>query len=162
MKLLRRKLMKPVIAGMAFALIATPSFALELNQVPAHVTETANHFAPDATWETAGTDYDTQLMMPEYEITGKTKDGKRIEVDVSAEGKLHEVETEVQASDMPDAAMKLVKTYLPDFAPTLVEKSARPNNVTFYELEGTVSGREVDIEVNEAGTEIIIADDSAI
>ena len=34
--------------------------------------------------------------------------------------------------------------------------------MNFYEFEGKVNGRDVDIEVNAAGTEIIIADDSAI
>jgi hypothetical protein len=154
--------MKRAITLVAFALVSTSSFALELGQVPEHVLETARHYAPDATWETAGTDYDTQLMMPEYEITGTTEDGMSIEVDVSPEGKLHEIETEVEAGAMPEAASALLETYLPGFTPTLVEESTRPNNVTFYELEGQIDGRDVDVEVKEDGTEIIIADDAAI
>jgi hypothetical protein len=39
---------------------------------------------------------------------------------------------------------------------------SRPNNVTFYEFEGTINGREVDVEVSSTGNEILIADDSAI
>lgn len=148
-----------IVAGILFA---GPSLALDLAQVPPHVLEVANHFAPDATWESAGTDYDTQLMAPEYEIVGKMKDGTVVEIDVSPEGDLHEIETVIAADAVPAPVMKLLNTYLPGFAPTKVELSARPNNVNFYELEGMVSGREVDIEVNAAGTEIIIADDLAI
>jgi hypothetical protein len=58
--------------------------------------------------------------------------------------------------------MKLLNAYLPGFAPTTVEISSRPNNVTFYEFEGTINGHEVDVEVSSAGNEILIADDSAI
>jgi hypothetical protein len=35
-------------------------------------------------------------------------------------------------------------------------------SVTFYELEGTINGCEVNVEVSSAGNEIFIADDSAI
>lgn len=146
----------------ALLLLASPSVALELSDVPPQVIEVAKHFAPDATWESAGTDYDTQLMKPEFEIAGKMADGTKVEVDVSPEGELHEVETVVQADTVPAPVMALVKKYLPDFTPSLVEMSTRPNNVTFYEFEGKVSDRDIDIEVNEAGTEIIIADDAAI
>jgi hypothetical protein len=150
------------IAIVSMFVVATPSLAMELAQVPAHVTEVARHFAPDAQWESAGTDYDTQLMEPEYEIKGKTKDGKAVEIDVSPDGKIHEVETAIAASEVPGSVLKMIETYLPGFEPTLVEMSARPDNVNFYEFEGKVNGRDVDIEVNAAGTEIIIADDSAI
>jgi hypothetical protein len=161
-KLHRRHSMNRLIASAAFALLASPSLAMDLGQVPAHVLQVAAYYAPDATWESAGTDFDTQLMAPEYEILGKMKDGTVVEVDVSPEGNMHEIETVIVAADVPAPVMKLVNAYLPGFAPTLVELSARPNNVNFYEFEGMVSGREVDVEVNAAGTEIIIADDAAI
>ena len=151
-----------LIAASAVALLSSPSLAMDLNQVPAHVVEVAKHYAPDATWESAGTDFDTQLMAPEYEIKGKTKDGMAIEVDVSADGGIHEIETVIAAGAVPEAVTKLLGTYLPGFTPTTIELSARPDNVNFYEFEGTVNGREVDVEVNAARTQIIIADDAAI
>jgi hypothetical protein len=87
--------------------------------------EVARHFAPDATWDSAGTDYDTQLMSAEYEIKGKTQNGAQIEIDVSPDGDLHEIETAIAAGDVPPPVMKLVNTYLPGFTPTLVEMSMR-------------------------------------
>jgi hypothetical protein len=151
-----------MIAASTLVLLASPVLALELTQVPPHVLEVAKHYAPDAQWESAGTDFDTQTMWPEYEIAGKLPNGTAIEVDVTPEGNLHEVETVIEAAAVPEPVMKLIGVYLPGFTPTLIESSARPDNVTFYEFEGTVNGREVDVEVNAAGTEIIIADDSAI
>ena len=151
-----------MIAASTVALLASPALALELTQVPPHVLEVAAHYAPEAKWETAGTDFDTQLMSPEFEIAGKLPNGVAIEVDVSPEGNLHEIETAIEAAAVPEPVMKLLGVYLPGFTPTLIELSVRPNNVTFYEFEGTVNGREVDVEVNAAGTEIIIADDAAI
>ena len=151
-----------LIAVVSTVGLATPALSMELAQVPAHITEVARHFAPDAQWESAGTDYDTQLMEPEYEIKGKMKDGKAVEIDVSPDGRIHEVETAIATSEVPTAVMKIIETYLPGFEPSLVEMSARPDNVNFYEFEGKVNGREVDVEVNASGTEIIIADDAAI
>ena len=150
-----------LIAASAVALLASPALALELTQVPPHVLEVANHYAPEAKWESAGTDFDTQTMWPEYEIAGKLPNGAAIEVDVTPEGNLHEVETVIEASTVPEPVMKLLGVYLPGFTPTLVEMSTRPNAV-FYEFEGTVNGREIDVEVNAAGTAIVIADDAAI
>jgi hypothetical protein len=150
------------IATSAVVLLASPTFALEMADVPPHVLAVAAHYAPDAQWESVGTDFDTQLMAPEYEIKGKMANGTVLEVDVSPEGALHEIETVVEAGAVPAAVTKLLGVYLPGFTPTLIEMSARPNNVNFYEFEGKVDGREVDVEINAAGTEIIIADDSAI
>ena len=151
-----------LIAVVSTVGLVTPALSMELAQVPAHITEVARHFAPDAQWDSAGTDYDTQLMEPEYEIKGKLKDGKAVEIDVSPDGRIHQVETAIAASDVPAAVMRIIETYLPGFEPSLVEMSARPDNVNFYEFEGKVNGREVDVEVNASGTEIIIADDAAI
>lgn len=151
-----------MLAASAVALLASPALALELSEVPPHVLEVATHYAPEATWESAATDFDTQAMWPEYEIAGKLPNGMAIEVDVTPEGDLHEIETAIEAGAVPEPVMKLIGVYLPGFTPTLIESSARPNNVTFYEFEGTVNGREVDIEVDAAGTQIVIADDSAI
>lgn len=150
------------ITAAALSLFVSPALALDLSEVPATILEVASHYAPDAKWDSAGTDFDTQLMAAEYEIAGKGADGAAIEVDVSPEGALHEIETEINADAVPAEVMALVERYLPGFAPSLIEHSARPNNVSFYEFEGMVDGREVDIEVNAAGTEIIIADDAAI
>ena len=151
-----------LIAVVSTVGLVTPALSMELARVPAHITEVARHFAPDARWDSAGTDYDTQLMEPEYEIKGKLKDGKAVEIDVSPDGRIHQVETAIAASDVPAAVMRIIETYLPGFEPSLVEMSARPDNVNFYEFEGKVNGREVDVEVNASGTEIIIADDAAI
>ena len=90
-----------LIAGALFVLAATPALAMEMTEVPAHVAEVARHFAPEAKWESAGTDFDTQLMAPEYEIKGKTADGKGIEIDVSPEGNLHEIELVIDESSVP-------------------------------------------------------------
>jgi hypothetical protein len=109
----------------AFALVASPSVALEMNQVSPHVVEVAKHYAPGAAWESVSTDFDTQLGEAEYEIKGKMQNGTVVEVDVSPQGKVHEIETVIQASEVPTPVMKLVNTYLPGFSPTLVEKSAR-------------------------------------
>jgi hypothetical protein len=155
-------MIRAILTASALAVVATSSGALEMTQVPPHVAEVAKHYAPGAKWETVGTDFDAQLGEAEYEIKGKMENGTVIEVDVSPEGKIHEIETVIHAGDVPAPVTKLMSAYLPGFSPTLVEKSARPDGVTFYEFEGKMNGRDIDVEVNAAGTEIIIGDDAAI
>jgi uncharacterized membrane protein YkoI len=154
--------MNRAVVILASAFWASSAMAMEMTQVPPHVAEAATHYAPGAKFDSAGTDYDTRLMQPEYEIKGKTANGKAVEVDVSATGELHEVETEITAADVPAPVLKILKAYLPNFRPTKIEMSARPNNTNYYEFEGKVDGREVDIEISAAGNEITIADDLAI
>ena len=89
---------------------------------------------------TAGTDFDSQLGSAEYEIKGKMENGTVVEVDVSPEGKVHEIETAIPAVEVPAPVTKLLNAYLPGFTPTLTEKSARPDGVNFYEFEGKRRG----------------------
>ena len=84
------------------------------------------------------------------------KDGKAVEIDVSPDGRIHEVETAIATSDVPAAVMKIIE---PTFRVSSLRSSNEP--ARHYEFEGKVNGREVDVEVNASGTEIIIADDAA-
>jgi uncharacterized membrane protein YkoI len=129
---------------------------------PAQIMETAKAMAPGATFSDVGTDYDTQRMMPEYEVKGKSAAGVDLEVDLSVNGDLLEIETVIAPTDVPAPVMGLLKVYLPDFQASKIELSQRPNNVNFYEFEGVIGGREVDIEVDATGNIIMIADDKAV
>ena len=62
----------------------------------------------------------------------------------------------VEMSAMPQKAQALLKAYLPQFQPTMVEHSTRKGGQIFYELEGQHDGRTVDVEVSEAGDIIMI------
>ena len=113
---------------------------------------------PGAGWTKAGVDVAT--MTPVYEIAG-TMGGKQVEVDVMATGEIDEVERQIEMSAMPQKAQALLKAYLPQFQPTLVEHSTRKGGRIVYELEGKHDGRDIDVEVGEAGDIIMINDDAA-
>jgi hypothetical protein len=76
--------------------------------------------APGATFSDVGTDYDTQRMMPEYELKGKSAAGADLEVDLSVNGDLFEIETVIEQTDVPAPVLGLLKVYLPGFQDRIV------------------------------------------
>jgi uncharacterized protein YuzE len=153
--------MNRIAICIACATLGTSAAFAEVS-APAHIMEAAKAMSPGATFSAVGTDYDTQRMMPEYEVKGKTAAGADLEVDLGVNGDLFEIETVIAATDVPAPVMGLLKVYLPDFQASKIELSQRPNNVNFYEFEGMISGREVDIEIDATGNIIMIADDKAV
>lgn len=139
---------------------AAKAQSVDLKSVPPTVVAVAMAAVPGAEWSTAGVDVDIATMTPVYEITG-ILGGKQVEVDVTATGEIDEIERQVEMSAMPQKAQALLKAYLPQFQPTMVEHSTRKGGRVVYELEGQHAGRTVDVEVSEAGDVIMINDDAA-
>lgn len=157
-----RTTMLATAAAVALALGAGAAQAqsVDLKSVPPTVVAVAQAAVPGVEWSKAGVDVDMGTMTPVYEITG-TMGGKQVEVDITATGEIDEIERQVEMSAMPQKAQALLKAYLPQFQPTMVEHSTRKGGQIFYELEGQHNGRTVDVEVSEAGDVIMINDDAA-
>jgi opacity protein-like surface antigen len=142
------------------AAAAANAQSVEMGAVPDTVVAVAKAAAPGVEWSKAGVDVDADTLTPVYELTG-TKGGKQVEVDVTPTGEVDEIETQVEMSAVPEAAQKLLKVYLPQFEATMVERSTRRHGQVFYEFSGRHDGREIDVEVSEAGDVIMINDDAA-
>jgi hypothetical protein len=131
-----------------------------MNTVPPTILAVAKAAAPDVEWSKAGIDVDFDSLMPVYEITG-SQGGKQVEIDITPMGVVDVTETEIDMSAVPRAAQDMLKTYLPQFQATMVERSVRQHGPVFYEFAGQHDGREIDVEVSEAGDIILINDDAA-
>jgi hypothetical protein len=120
---------------------AADAQSVDLKSVPPTIVAVAMAAVPGAEWSKAGVDVDAGSMMPVYEITG-TIGGKQVEVDVLTTGEIDEIERQVEMSAVPQKAQALLKAYLPQFQPTMVEHSTRKGGRIFYELEGQHDGRD--------------------
>lgn len=149
------------------ALLAAPAFAqegsesgLDMNDVPAAARAAAIAVAGTDEFTNVGLDLDGGQAT--YEFSYETDAGMTNEVDVTGEGMLDEHEQEIALDDVPESVMTLVDKYLADFEPEFIELSTRGDLQVFYELEGEYEGNTIDVEVNQAGTAMTVADDSAI
>ena len=100
-----------------------------------------------------------------YELRGENAEGVQYEVDITGKGEIQEVETAIPADELPEAVTQALKTWVPGFQPTLIERSQRPVPFegTWYEFEGMSPKRpqELYVEIREDGQRIIIHADPA-
>lgn len=151
-------------AGAAAFILATAASAQEQQQVgmqdvPHAAMAAARQAAGTTEFQAVGLDLDDGQAT--WELSTKSGDGKGIEVDVTAEGMVVEVEYETAEDEVPQRVMDLLRKYFPDMQPATIERSVRKNFVTFYEFEGEANGSEVDVEVRNDGRMLVIQDDGA-
>lgn len=144
--------------------LAAPALAqeetkLDMSAVPAAAMEAAQKAVQGVTFETAQMDKDEGTDT--YELGAKLSSGKHIEVDVLADGTIEEVEEEITAAELPAEVKATLDKELAGFAPTMIEKSTRPQGVVVYEFEGQHGGKEIDAEINADGTGYKLNDDMA-
>lgn len=131
---------------------------IPLEQVPAEHRKIAQDLLPDVTFSSADIETDDDGTRI-YEIQGRMPDGRRLEVDLFEDGNIEEYEIEFTETQVPGAVMNAVSKRMPGFSPTYIEAShTRSGKVTRYEMEGTLGGQELDIEVSADGRHIEVGD----
>jgi hypothetical protein len=136
---------------------------IELAAVPFEVLHLAQGAVPvPLTKAVVEVDPDGALV---YELSGENDEGVHYEVDITGESEIREVEIEITEDEVPEAVKQALKTWVPDFKPTFIERSQRPVSFegTWYEFEGTSpqSPQELDVEIHEDGQRIVIQADLA-
>jgi hypothetical protein len=145
--------------------LATASFAqqpkpITLNDVPPHVMATALALANAIKFEKVQLDYDDGTA--KYEFVGKLPNGKAFEVDVYTDGRVEEVEEEIDMNSVPPAVRATLNRFFPNLQPAKVEKSTRANLGVWYEFDAKdPRAGEIDIEISADGKRILIQDDDA-
>ena len=135
---------------MAGAALAEDSMKVEMSDVPQKVLDAAMKEVSGFKATSANTEMEGSKKV--YELQGMA-DGKKVEVDVIEDGKLDEVETEIEMGALPEAVTKAVMGKMPNFKPGKIEQSRRPAG-TYYEIEGTDGSNKMDIEIKADGTEM--------
>lgn len=136
---------------------------ISMDQVPNWVRSAANeaaeYYFPGATFESVQFDVGGELSA--FEFAGTSAEGATIEIDILPDGSLQEVEEIIDESGVPAEALTTLQTYVADFTVADYERSIRPQSngivQVWYEFGGTnAAGEEFDVEVNEAGTLLLI------
>jgi hypothetical protein len=137
---------------------------IKLEEVPQAVMTCAQEAAKKACCDAKLTQASVEVEegVKTYELQGKLHDGGSLEIDVDADGKLLEVETETTMDKVPKAVKQALKRRMKGFTAKFIEKSKRPASV-WYEFEGEdAKGNPTGVEVREDGKAIVIEEDDDI
>jgi len=152
MFLIRRGLDRIAILGgaAAFALGAAPALGdddgeIELSKVPAVVRKAADKAVAGAKWSSAYMDRDDSGVV--YELDGTDAKGRDVIVELTAAGKVNEIETEIPLPDVPAGVQKALKAKYPRFTTTASFEVVRGGKVAGYAFEGRRPRDKEDIDV---------------
>ena len=145
------------IAGLAFlGFLIVPARSdeehqkVDLGSLPAAAKEAADTAVPGAKWEKASKE--TEKGETVYEIEGDDAQGRDVAVEVTADGKVLQVETEIAMSEVPGVVTDALKAKLPKFKPEEVKSIAKEGKVVSYEFEGDdEKGKEIEVDVDADG-----------
>lgn len=120
--------------GPAVARPAADEKPIELSKVPAKVMMAANKAVPKAKWMEATTSEEDGKVY--YNLDGTDAKGRAVTVEVTAEGKVTEVVTEITEKEVPMVVMKALRAKLPKFAIAAVFEVRQEGKVVGYDFEG--------------------------
>ncbi|PQA85738.1 PepSY-like domain-containing protein [Hyphococcus luteus] len=149
-----------LISTLAFC---APAFAqdgteIAMEDVPDLVLDTAMNTAPGVDFDRVSIEVENGVAI--YEFEAKDHNGCHIEIDVTEDGRLEEIEMEVSMEDVPEAVATTLQREAPGFRADYIELSVRDGGgVYVYEFEGDVDGAAVDIEIAENGELLVLSDD---
>lgn len=159
--------MKTLLATTAAIMLATAASTVAVAQeadestmamadVPAAVMEAAT--AANAT----GTEFETVALDDGvHEFAGTQESDMGYEIDVMEDGFIEEIETQIDAAELPAEVAATVAAEMAAAELTYIEKSKRADGVVVDEFEGTMDGAAVDAEINADGTGYAMNDDMA-
>ena len=136
------------------ATVASANTELALDDVPEKILDTAIRTAPGVTFDRVSIEIENGVSIYEFEATDHA--GRHIEIDVTEDGELEEIEMEFDFDDLPAVVTATLNDTVPGFTPDYVEFSVRQTAPIYvYEFDGAYEGRPVDIEIAEDGKLLI-------
>ncbi len=136
------------------ATVASANTELALDDVPEKILDTAIRTAPGVTFDRVSIEIENGVSIYEFEATDHA--GRHIEIDVTEDGELEEIEMEFDFDDLPAGVAATLNDTVPGFTPGYVEFSVRQTAPIYvYEFDGAYEGRPVDIEIAEDGELLI-------
>lgn len=134
--------------------LASANTDIALEDVPENILDTAIRTAPGVTFDRVSIEEENGILI--YEFEAKDHDGRHIEIDVTEDGELEEIEMEFDFDALPEAVAATLNETVPGFVPDYVEFSVRQTAPVYvYEFDGSYEGRPVDIEIAEDGELLI-------
>ena len=94
-----------------------------------------------------------------YDLAGKDSKGRNVEVEVSVLlGSVSKIETEIPMSKVPKVVLDALKAKAPEFQVKKAEEVKKFGDFFGYELEGTLEGRALEIQISPDGTQVDAAE----
>jgi hypothetical protein len=128
---------------------ASAADEIRLDEVPENIRRVAEYYAPGTTFTAAGIEIESGLTI--YELSGPLPNGRRIEIDIFANGELDEIEMEADVSDLPQAVLDAVGKIAPEGDIVFVETSVHGDGRFYYEVEVSLGGETRSFEIAENG-----------
>lgn len=95
-----------------------------------------------------------------YEIQATVQGGRKVEIDITPDGAVDEIEIEFRLEDVPGAVLNAIESKLPGFRAEFIEAShSSAMKVVGYEFVGMLGAEKMDIEVSADGRTITVADE---
>lgn len=148
------------ITSLAFCapVYAQDETEIAMEDVPEIVLDTALNTAPGVDFDRVSIEVDDGVTI--YEFEAKDHNGCHIEIDVTEDGQLEEIEMEIAMENVPPAVAATLEREAPRFRAAYIELSIRDGGgVYVYEFEGDIDGAAVDIEIAENGVLLVLSDD---
>jgi hypothetical protein len=136
---------------------------MSMDDVPAAVMEAAQAESEAMNVTLEGVQMDDDQGTDTFELSGTMENGMMFEVDVLEDGTVEEIEEEIEMAAVPEAVAAALDENLPGFEPSFVERSTRPmeDGRVVFEFEGQHEGGEVDVEIDEDGSNYMVNEDAA-
>jgi hypothetical protein len=132
---------------------------IAVNEVPATVREAAQKAAPRAKWSEASKHQDGDDVS--YVLDGEIGKGLAISAEITAEGKVIEIEKEIPLKQVPKAVSAALKAKMPKFKASAVFEISKEGKVVSYEFEGKRprDKEEIAVSVSADGKTVEIVED---
>lgn len=136
---------------------------MSMDDVPAAVMEAAQAESEAMNVTLEGVQMDDDQGTDTFELSGTMENGMMFEVDVLEDGTVEEIEEEIEMAAVPEAVAAALDENLPGFEPSFVERSTRPmeDGRVVFEFEGQHEGGEIDVEIDEDGSNYMVNEDAA-
>ncbi|MGE0409624.1 MAG: PepSY domain-containing protein [Amphiplicatus sp.] len=133
---------------------------IALEDVPPEIMDEAEATAPGLEFYRVTVEEENGKLV--YEFEAKGPNGKHMEIDISEDGSLEEIEMETAEAELPTTVRTALDRRYPGFVIDYVETSVRGDGRFIYEIEGrNARGERLALDIEETG-EILNEEDSAV
>ena len=108
---------------------ATRGGDVELSSVPQAARKAAEKAVPGGKWQAA-------FIQTIFELEGTDAKGRAVVVDVTDDGEIGEISTEIPLKEVPAVVMTALKAKMPRFTVESATESRQEGKVVGYSLEG--------------------------
>jgi uncharacterized protein YpmB len=131
---------------------------IDLAKVPAVVRQAAEKAAPGVKFTAASKE--TEKGKTTYELEGRNAQDREVTVEVTAAGKVLEVETEIELNEVPKVVSNALKAKMPGFQAIEASTIHKDGKLVWYGFEGkNAKGEELDVLVSPDGKTVKEDDD---